>query len=150
MERFELQIGDLVNFEGKLVEVASLDLDDVVFLRIGERTYQGTVCSKLKPISLSDDWFKECGFQCEKGKWVYEVDPFTLVVIKRYGYRKKKFQQVGYDASMYCAHSECECVGNKVEAISYVHQLQHFIRLCWVGEHPKDGKYLTGNKYKGE
>lgn len=150
MVNSELQVGDLVNFEGKLVEVASLDLDDVVFVRIGERTYQGTVCSKLKPILLSDDWFKEMGFQCNVHTWVYDTNAFTLLAAERYVYREERLCAEGYNVSIYCALSEHERTVNKVENIRYVHQLQHFIRLCWVGEPPKDGKYLTENKYKEE
>lgn len=145
MVNSELQVGDLVNFEGKLVEVASLDLDDVVFLRIGERTYQRTVCSKLKPISLSDDWFKEMGFVEKEGGWEYRINNILTIDVAS-GCRKDG----AYAVAILSDDFTMGATQGFLFRMEYVHKLQQFIRLCWVGEHPADGKYLTGNKYKEE
>ena len=59
MVNSELQVGDLVNFEGELREVTCVDLADIVMLKMGEEagveTHMMTVSSKLTPIKLSDD-----------------------------------------------------------------------------------------------
>ena len=139
MVNSELQVGDLVNFEGKLVEVASLDLDDVLFVR-GERTYQGTVCSKLKPILLSDDWFKEMGFVEKEGGWEYRINTLTIDVAS--GCR----EDGAYAVAILCDDVTVGATQGFLFRVEYVHKLQQFIRLCWVGEHPADGVYLRGNR----
>lgn len=149
MERFELQIGDVVNYEGidvKIIGISSVAIDAV------DVNNEGYVLSVLDidPIPLNDSYFEDLGFQRKVLTWVYDTDVFTIIVAKRYIHRGKMLCAVGYNVTMYCKISEHECIGNKVENMKYVHQFRQFIRLCWVGEHPKDGKYLTGNKYKGE
>lgn len=144
MVNSELQVGDLVNFEGQLVEVVSLDMDEVVFVRVGERIYHGTVCSKLKPILLSDDWFREMGFVEKEGGWEYKVNTLTIDVASGC------IKDGAYAVAIVCDDFTVGATQGLLIRVEYVHKLQQFIRLCWVGEHPEDGKYLTGNKYKEE
>lgn len=137
-----MQIGDWVNLRGEPLEVASLDLDGVVMLKANKGEYQMTVAKHLEPIPLSEGWLKRMGFKKGDDDWWCYAG--VLVIRVALG---------GSDNLRYYATIQYNCLEgfNKkgvLTEIMYVHKLQQFIRLCWVGEHPADGKYLTGNKYK--
>ena len=146
MVNSELQVGDLVNFEGELREVTCVDLADIVMLKAGEEagveTHEMTISGKLTPIKLTDDWFKEMGFVEKEGGWEYKINTLTIDVAS--GCRKDG----AYAVAILCDDFTVGATQGSLFRVEYVHKLQQFIRLCWVGEHPSDGVYLRGNLYE--
>ena len=148
MVNSELQVGDLVNFEGELREVTRVDLGDIVLLKVGEEAgveiHKMTISGKLTPIKLTDDWFKEMGFVEKEDGWEYRI---STLIIDVAGHCRK---DGAYAVAILCDDVTVGATQGFLYRVEYVHTLQQFIRLCWVGEHPNDGVYLRGNKYKGE
>ena len=147
MERFELQIGDVVDYKGIPVKIFGITLAGVDVVDDNNEAYNLSVLD-IEPIPLDDELLEKLGFKSYvEDAWIYLGGTF--------GIRNKKVYSenehcIGYNVEMYCDHQDFVCTDNWLDGVRYVHTLQQFIRLCWVGEHPEDGKYLTGNKYKGE
>jgi hypothetical protein len=147
MKRFDLQIGDVVNYKGIPVKIIGIISACVNAVDDNNREH---ILSFLdsEPIPLNDELLEELGFKSyDKDAWVYLGGTFGIRIRKVYS---EKEHYIGYNVEMYCDHEDFSCTDNWLDGVRYVHTLQQFIRLCWVGEHPEDGKYLTGNKYKGE
>ena len=148
MERFELQIGDVVNYKGIPVKIIGITLAGVD--AVGDNN-EGYILSVLdiEPVPLNDELLEALGFKSyAEEAWAYFGGTFGIKIKKVYRGEKEYF--IGYNVEMYCDHEDFVCTDNRLDGVRYVHTLQQFIRLCWVGEHPKDGRYLTGNRYKGE
>ena len=147
MERFELQIGDVVLYKGIPVKIIGITLAGVDVI---DNNNEGYILSVLdiEPVPLSDELLEKLGFKSYvKDAWIYLGGTFGIRIRKVYS---EKEHCIGYNVEMYCDYQDFVCTDNWLDGVRYVHTLQQFIRLCWVGEHPKDGKYLTGNKYKEE
>ena len=142
MERFQLQIGDVVNYKGipvKIIGISSAGVDAV------DEDNEGYILSVLdiEPIILDAGLLDKLGFRpYGKDKWVYLGRVYGIKVYREYC--EKESGNISYDIEMYCDHEEQGCTDNRLCGVNYVHQLQQFIRLCWVGEHPSDGVYLRG------
>lgn len=147
MKRFDLQIGDVVNYKGIPVKIIGITLAGVDAVDDNNVGYILSVLD-IEPIPLDDEILEKLGFKSYvKDAWIYLGGTFGIRIRKVYS---EKEHCIGYNVEMYCDHQNFVCTDNWLDDVRYVHTLQQFIRLCWVGEHPADGKYLTGNKYKGE
>ena len=147
MERFELQIGDVVEYKGIPVKIIGITLAGVDAVDDNNEGYILSVLD-IKPVPLNDELLEKLGFKSfGEDEWIYLGGTFGIRVNKVY-IEKEHF--VGYVVRMYCDHEDFVCADNRLDGVRYVHKLQQIIRLCWVGEHPADGVYLKGNKYKGE
>lgn len=147
MERFELQIGDVVDYKGIPVQIFGITLAAVDVVDDNNEAYILSVLD-IEPIPLDDELLEKLGFKSYvEDAWIYLGGTFGIRIKKVYS---EKEHCIGYNVEMYCDHQDFVCTDNWLDGVRYVHTLQQFIRLCWVGEHPEDGKYLTGNKYKGE
>lgn len=147
MERFELQIGDVVLYKKIPVKIFGITLAGVDVVDNNNEAYILSVLD-IEPIPLGDEILEKLGFKSYvKDAWIYLGGTFGIRLRKVYS---EKEHCIGYNVEMYCDHQDFVCTDNWLDGVRYVHTLQQFIRLCWVGEHPEDGRYLTGNKYKGE
>lgn len=147
MERFELQIGDVVDYKGIPVKIIGITKAGVDAVGGDDEGYILSVLD-IEPIPLDDKLLEELGFKSYvKDAWIYLEKTFGIKIKKVYS---EKAYCIGYNVEIYCDHEDFVCTDNRLDGVRYVHTLQQFVRMCWVGEHPADGKYLTGNKYKGE
>lgn len=147
MERFELQIGDVVLYKKIPVKIFGITLAGVDVVDNNNEAYILSVLD-IEPVPLNDELLEKLGFKSYvKDAWIYLGGTFGIRIKKVYS---EKEHSIGYNVEMYCDHEDFVCTDNWLDGVRYVHTLLQFIRLCWVGEHPKDGVYLRGNKYKGE
>ena len=142
MVRFQLQIGDVVNYKGipvKIIGISSAGVDAV------DDNNEGYILSILdiEPIDITDGILKKLGFvEKAEGCWEYKMEPITIDMVTRVVPCHVCGVSVLTDVPGSFATQ------GSVFNLRYVHELQQFIRLCWVGEHPSDGVYLRGNLYE--
>ena len=124
MKANELMIGDWVNYRGTFIKVTSLydkgGSNEIGWGKI-ESTWVNGRC--IEPIPLTREILEKNGFIRDMfyGEWQFDLDPFPFSVVQR------------KNNSWYLGREEHGIAHNReIIDISYVHELQHALRLCGI------------------
>ena len=117
MKANELMIGDWLYFKSVPRQVDAIDGKRIGILHIWENI------KETEPLPLTPEILEKNGFKRDMfyGEWEYNLYPFPFSVVQR------------KNNSWYLGREEVGIAHNReIIDISYVHELQHALRLCGI------------------
>lgn len=119
MKANEIQIGDFVLYSNALAKVVEVnDMSKTAWFKV-RATVKDDV-KALEPITLTNEFFEKNGFKKTKDEKYCMCDDYCELSAEE------------YSDSIWlicCSDIECNLPVQKI-MVSYVHQLQQFLRLC--------------------